>query len=57
MDQKKDCVAFSISRWHGCKAEYYLLSCSTHSVLRWRDDRRRGPSVYFSEAATNKLLP
>ena len=28
-----ECVASSISRWHGCKAEYYLLSCSTHSVL------------------------
>ena len=29
-----ECVASSISRWLGCKAEYYLLSCSTHSVLR-----------------------
>ena len=25
-------VASSISRWLGCKAEYYLLSCSTHSI-------------------------
>ena len=57
MAQMTECVASSISRWHGCKAEYYLLSCSTHSDLRWRDDRRRGPGVYFSEAATNKLLP
>ena len=53
----KECVASSISRWHGCKAEYNLLSCSTHSDVRWRDDRRRGAGVYFSEAATNKLLP
>ena len=41
-----ECVASSISRWLGCKAEYYLLSCSTHSVLRiqrlgWMDDIRR----------------
>ena len=57
MAQMTECVASSISRWHGCKAEYYLLSCSTHSDLRWRGDGRRGPSVYFSEAATNKLLP
>ena len=34
MVQIKECVASSISRWHGCKAEYYLLSCSTHSELR-----------------------
>ena len=27
-----ECVASSISRWLGCKAEYYLLSCSTHSI-------------------------
>ena len=33
------------------------MSCSTHSDVRWRDDRRRGPRIYFSEAATNKLLP
>ena len=46
--QMTGCVASSISRWHGCKAEYYLLSCSTHSDLSWRDDRRRGPGVYFS---------
>ena len=57
MAQMTECVASRISRWHGCKAEYYLLSCSTHSDVRWRDDRRRGPGVYFSEAATNKLLP
>ena len=57
MAQMTECVASSISRWHGCKAEYYLLSCSTHSDVRWRDDRRRGPGVYFSEAATKKLLP
>ena len=57
MAQMTECVASSISRWHGCKAEYYLLSCSTHSDLRWRVGRRRGPGVYFSEAATNKLLP
>ena len=56
MVQMTECVASSISRWHGCKAEYYLLSCSTHSDVRWRDDRRRGPGVYFSEAATNKLV-
>ena len=49
-----ECVASSISRWHGCKAEYYLLSCSTHSDVRWRDDRRRGPDVSFSEVATNR---
>ena len=41
-----ECVASSISRWLGGKAEYYLLSCSTHSVLRlqrlgWMDDIRR----------------
>ena len=41
-----ECVASSISRWLGCKAEYYLLSCSTHSVLRlqrlgWMEDIRR----------------
>ena len=47
MAQMTECVASSISRWHGCKAEYYLLSCSTHSDVRWRDDRRRGPGVYF----------
>ena len=35
MAQMTECVASSISRWHGCKAEYYLLSCSTHSDLRW----------------------
>ena len=41
MAQMTECVASSISRWHGCKAEYYLLSCSTHSDVRWMDDRRR----------------
>ena len=51
-----ECVASSISRWHGCKAEYYLLTCSTHSVVRWRDARRRGPGVCFSEAAIYQLL-
>ena len=50
MAQMMECVASSISRWHVCKAEYYHLSCSTHS-----DGRRR--DVFFSEAATNKLLP
>ena len=34
MVQITECVASSISRWHGRKAEYYLLSCSTHSDLR-----------------------
>ena len=29
--------------------------CSTHSDLRWRDDRRGVPGVYSSEPATNKL--
>jgi len=54
----RECVASSISRWHGCKAESYLLSCSTHSDFRWEDDRRRGTQgFYFSEAATKKLLP
>ena len=24
-----------------------ILSCSMYSVVRWRDDRRRGPGVYF----------
>ena len=33
------------------------LSCSTHSDLRWRDDRRTEPDVYCSKAANNKLLP
>ena len=47
----------NVSNLHGCKADYYLLSGSAHSDVRWRDDRRRGPVVYFSEAATNKLLP
>ena len=51
MVQITECVASSISRWHGCKAEYYLLSCSTHSDLRWRDHTRRGPDVYFSEVS------
>ena len=51
-----ECVASSISRWHGCKAEYYLLSCSTHSDVRWRDDRRRGHGVCFSEAVTYHLF-
>ena len=55
MAQMTECVASSISRWHGCKAEYYLLSCSTHSDLRWRDDRRGVPGVYSSEPATNKI--
>ena len=32
MFQIMECVASSISRWLGCKAEYYLLSCSTHSI-------------------------
>ena len=46
MFQIMECVASSISRWLGCKAEYYLLSCSTHSVLRiqrlgWMEDIRR----------------
>ena len=38
----------------GCKAENSLLSWSTHYDLRWRDDRRRGPDVNFSELATNR---
>ena len=45
MAQMTECVASSISRWHGCKAEYYLLSCSTHSDVRWMDGKRRGPGV------------
>ena len=57
MVELTECVASSISRWHGCKAEYYLLSCSTHSDVRWKDDRYRGTGMYFlSEAATINLL-
>jgi hypothetical protein len=57
MAQMMECVASSISRWLGCKAEYYLLSCSTLSDVRRMDDRHRGSGVYFPEAATNTLLP
>ena len=47
-----ECVASSISRWHGCKAEYYLLSCSTHSDLKVQGVGRVEGSqrFFFSEA-------
>ena len=51
-----ECVASSISRWLGCKAEYYLLSCSTHSVLRlqrlgWME--AGGYPAFFFDAVTS----
>ena len=58
-----ECVASSISRWHGCKAEYYLPSCSTTSDLRWMmigvgEDVGLvdvwDPAFIFKAAATNE---
>ena len=52
MGQITECVASSISRWHGCKAEYYLLSCSTHM----RDISRMGTWRSFFEGSHSQAV-
>ena len=43
--------------WHGCKAEYYLLSCSTHSDLRWRNEGFKSSKGLGQSAHGRNLSP